>query len=309
MTNPLDILVLGNVTLDVLCYFVDEVPRHDSLRFEHSVLQPGGCGSNTAIGLAALGVSTGLVGCVGNDESAHLARRAWQSVGLDARFVRSVPEESTGLSVGLVDHDLQPRFIHTPGANRQVSLDMLDAEAWETSGARFLHVAGFFLLEGLLDVAFGDFLGNLRARNWRVTLDVALSPNMSDPEPLWRALPYLEAFLCNQGEARALTGESVPQKAAAALRARGARAVVVKTGAQGCWLDSPDFIGAVPIPVPPVQVKDTTGAGDAFCAGFSAGLLHGDSLRRACEAGHRTAAHIVAHPGAVTGWLREGIIS
>lgn len=302
MPDALDILVLGNITLDVLCFYVDDVPRYGPVRFERSALQPGGCGSNTAIGLAALGARTGLVGCVGEDESAHLARRAWQRVGLDTRFVRSIAGEQTGLSVALVDSDLQPRFIHTPGANLRTDTTLLDAPAWHASGARFLHVAGFFLLEGLLTPAFSDFLADLRARGWRVTLDVALSPNMAHPEPLWAALPHLDVLLCNQEEARTLTGESDPQAAAATLKGRGVPAVVVKLGAQGCYLASDSFRGLVPLPAA-VDVVDTTGGGDAFCAGFAAGLLRGESLPQACKTGHRAAARVVRRPGAVAGWL------
>ncbi len=308
-TTPRDALaciVLGNVALDVLCYPVDEVPRHASLRFEHSVVQPGGCGSNTAIGLAALGVPTGLAARVGDDETAALARRYWRRIGLDTRFVEVCPGQSTGVSVVLLDSALQPRFIHAPGANHCVTLDTLNADAWHAGGARFLHVAGFFLLEKLLDVAFGDFLAGLRARGWRVTLDVALSPNMAHPEPLWAALPHLSALLCNQGEAQALTGESDPDEAAAALRRRGAPAVVVKLGERGCFLDSPGFRGRVPLPEPLPDVVDTTGGGDAFCAGFAAGLLRGESLLHACRSGHRAAGRVVSRFGAVTGWLEKG---
>ncbi len=300
--DELECVVLGNVALDVLCYPVDDVPRHASLRFERSDIQPGGCGSNTAIGLAALGVRTGLVASLGEDEAADLARRFWRRVGVETRFVRALPGESTGVSVVLLDSALQPRFIHTPGANRGVTLDGLDADAWEAGGARFLHVAGFFLLEGLLTPEFGRFVAGLRARGWRVTLDVALSPNMAHPEPLWAALPHLSVFLCNRGEAQALTGESDPRRAAAALRERGAPAVVVKLGAQGCYLDSEEFQGRIPLQER-TPVVDTTGGGDAFCAGFAAGLLHGETLPQACRSGHRAAARVVRHFGAVRGWM------
>jgi len=46
------IAVLGNVTLDIICKSVDDVPRHDSISFQEAAVTPGGCGSNTAIGLA-----------------------------------------------------------------------------------------------------------------------------------------------------------------------------------------------------------------------------------------------------------------
>ena len=111
----MDILVLGNVTLDILCSPVDDVPRRDSIAFDDAAVTPGGCGSNTAIGLAALGVETGLIARAGDDDTADLLFRYWERVGVDTRFVRRVPGEITGVSVALVDSDHKPRFIHTTG--------------------------------------------------------------------------------------------------------------------------------------------------------------------------------------------------
>ena len=82
------------------------------------MVSPGGCGSNTAIGLGALGVPTALVACMGVDVAAGLLEQYWQRWNLDCRYVRRVDTASTGVSVGLVDRQLQPRFIHTTGANR-----------------------------------------------------------------------------------------------------------------------------------------------------------------------------------------------
>jgi sugar/nucleoside kinase (ribokinase family) len=73
----LDALVFGNVTLDVICYPVNEVPRTESIAFDDVMVSPGGCGSNTAIGLAALGVPTGIVGRTGDDDAADLLFRYW----------------------------------------------------------------------------------------------------------------------------------------------------------------------------------------------------------------------------------------
>ena len=58
----MEAVVVGNITLDVLCYPVEEVPRYKSNAFDHSIVSPGGCGSNVAVGLSSLGVPTALVG-------------------------------------------------------------------------------------------------------------------------------------------------------------------------------------------------------------------------------------------------------
>ena len=108
----MEAVVFGNVTLDALCHPVDDVPRHESISFEQVIVAPGGCGSNVAIGLCALGVDTALVTCIGTDDAAFLVERYWGRVGLDTHFVRRLADVPTAVSVGLVDSDAQPRFVH-----------------------------------------------------------------------------------------------------------------------------------------------------------------------------------------------------
>jgi sugar/nucleoside kinase (ribokinase family) len=299
-------VVLGNVTLDVLCSPVDDVPRHDSIPFEQVAISPGGCGSNVAVGLCALGVPAVLVSCIGSDDAAGLVERTWRRAGVDTRFVRRVEDLPTAVSVGLVDSDAQPRFIHIPGANAALTTDMLDLPALTAEGSRFLHVAGFLVMPGLEGKQLAKKLAAARQRGMITTLDVILSRTRDDPAPLWPCLPHLDVFLCNWKEAHHLTGEEEPLAAAGALRRLGARAVVVKLGAGGCWLEHEE--GGIHIPAPPIEVVDTTGAGDAFAAGLIAGLLRGDGLEGACRSGHAAAARVVGALGTVTGWFERGDI-
>ena len=122
----MDAIIFGNVTLDILCYPVNEVPRHESIAFEQVTVSPGGCGSNTAIGLAALGVPTGIIARTGEDDQADLLFRYWNRVGVDPRFVERTPGQPTGTSVGLIDAQFQPRFVHTSGANRGLTAAVID---------------------------------------------------------------------------------------------------------------------------------------------------------------------------------------
>jgi sugar/nucleoside kinase (ribokinase family) len=299
----MDAVVLGNVTLDVLCYPVDDVPRHRSIRFEQAAIGPGGCGSNVAVGLCALGTPTALVARVATGDVEVIAKRYWERMGVDDRFVRYIPHGSIAISVGLVDSQAQPRFVHTPGANADVTVDDLDLPALVSEGARALHVAGFFVLPGLLDGRLAGALAAARAHGLLTSLDVVQSPAMDWPEPLWPCLPDLDIFLCNTPEAQRLTGESDPATAARALRSRGGRTIIIKLGDQGCWVESDSRCGRVP--APHVAVVDTTGAGDAFAAGLIAALLRGETLEMACRAGNDAGARIVGAFGAVAGWFEQ----
>ncbi len=298
----MDAMVLGNATLDVLCYPVDDVPRHDSIGFERADVAPGGCGSNVAVGLAALGVPVALVAAVGTDPAGALAWQVWQRMGIDLRWARRL-DLGTGVSVGLVDHDLRPRFLYTPAANQALTPRDVQPEAFARAGARWLHIAGYFVLPGLLTPELAPRLAEARALGLRVSLDVVTSPAMDDPTPLWPLLPHVDVFFANDEEARRLTGLEDVNAAAQALLARGPQVVIVKLGAQGSLALTRTgrriAIPAVPVP----RVIDTTGAGDAYAAGFLAARLRGADLEAAMRAGARAAARVIQHFGAIAAWL------
>ena len=235
--------------------------------------------------------------------SAELLFRYWERVGLDCRFVKRSTEQTTGTSVGLIDNDLQPRFIHTSGANRGLTADLINPKVYMEAGTRFFHIAGFFVLPNLFEEVAVK-LGQLRTLGITTSLDVVFNTRMDDPKlrnALWESLPHLDYFIANDHEAFRLTGEDDPIKAADRLRSRGAQNVIVKLGPEGCYALSDEFTGVVP--ALEVAVVDTTGAGDAFAAGFIAALSNGAGVEAACEAGNQAGARIVQHLGAIAGWL------
>ncbi|MEA3350764.1 MAG: carbohydrate kinase family protein [Chloroflexota bacterium] len=304
--QDLQTIVFGNVTLDIICYPVDDVPRHDSISFDNAIISPGGCASNTAIGLAALGIPTGIIAHTGSGDAATLLRNYWKRTGVDTRFIGTIPDTSTGISVGLVDHKLSPRFIHTSGANATLTAAEININALISAKARHLHIAGFFVLPGLLDNQLGEKLATLQSQGLTISLDVVFNQRMNNPKlraALWNALPHLNHFLCNDYEAFLLTGEKDPARAARSLRKRGVPNVIVKLGEKGCWLEGDSVTAAIPTPV--VNVVDTTGAGDAFAAGFIAALSRGSDIESACRAGNKAGAHICTRLGAIQAWLDE----
>jgi sugar/nucleoside kinase (ribokinase family) len=300
--------VFGNVTLDVLCYPVEDVPRNRSISFERSAVSPGGCGSNVAIGLRALGISTLLIARMGDDLAGEIDARIWGDWGIDCRFVKKEAQATTGISIGLIDRAFQPRFVHTSGANAKLSAEDLNLHDLVANEVGWLHIAGFFVLPGLLDGRLGPALKSAAELGLRISLDVVESPRMRDASQLWPCLPYLDIFLCNQQEAQILTGEAEPYPAASFLHSHGVGTVVIKGGDQGCWLssraDSAGAIVQIHIPAFDVPVVDTTGAGDAFDAGLIAAILKGKNLPDACLAANQAGAQVVTALGAISGWSK-----
>jgi sugar/nucleoside kinase (ribokinase family) len=296
-------VVLGNITLDVLCYPVEEVPRFESITFDQSVVSPGGCGSNVAVGLSALGVSTALVGWIGTDTAAGMITHTWDLVGLDYHYVHQDAELQTAVSVGLIDKQCQPRFIHTPGANSLLTADDLKVSELSKQGVRAIHVAGYFVLPGLLNDHLQEPLCEAKSRGILTSLDVVRSPNMDQPQFLWPLMPYLDIFLCNAYEASHLSEENDPVEAARKLRSYGVDIVIVKLGAEGCWIEGAGI--SQQVPGLPVEIVDTTGAGDAFAAGLIASLLNESDLISACHSANQAGALVAADYGCISAWLNQ----
>jgi sugar/nucleoside kinase (ribokinase family) len=292
------ILVFGNVTLDIICKTVDDVPRYDSISFQESAVTPGGCASNVALGLAQQGERAFLMAVSGNDQAAAFQREVWDSQGVDLRYLRQIEEIGTGISIGLVDRQLQPRFIHTSGANATLDGSELKPDIFKNQLIEYLHIAGYFVLPGVLQPEFTDYLAQVKDSGVFISLDVVRSPAMLSPEHLWSLFPHLDLFTCNLAEAEILVGEKEPSAAAEAMRRKGIPAVVIKLGADGCWLAAE----GTDLHLPGIKIEnvvDTTGAGDAFASGMLAAMRRGAGLEESCLAGIRRGAEAVQYLGAV----------
>lgn len=163
-----------------------------------------------------------------------------------------------------------------------------------------LHISGFFILPGLQNGDLSPVLEQAQGYKIFTSLDVVESPGMKDPAILWPCLPYLDLLFCNVKEAWLLTGERKVARATQVLRQRGVKAVVIKLGKMGCWLETE--AGSERLPGQPAVVVDTTGAGDAFDAGVLAALLRGAGWQAACQTGNAAGRRMVGILGAVEGW-------
>jgi pseudouridine kinase len=184
-------------------------------------------------------------------------------------------------------------------------------EAWTLHGRRQLGGARLVVLEfDLSDTLAEHVLCDAEAADVPV---VGLPGNFEAIRRRPDLLPRLHTFVCNQSEAEELWGArpvtSVPaaKEAAKAILQRGIQQAVVTLGAQGCVAMARGWTEPVHVPALPVDVLDTTGAGDAFVAGLSHALAQGAPLRMAMEAATRVAAWTVSSSESVCRDLHERI--
>jgi ribokinase len=283
------IVVLGDVMVDVLTRLSAPLaPGSDApavIRFHG-----GGSAANTAAWLAEAGAEPVLVGRVGADERGRDARDELRAAGVDARLVAD-PELPTGTCVVLVGPDGERTMAPDAGANDALTdADLADELL---ASAEHLHVAGYALLRPGSRPAARAAISRALSHGMTVSVDPSSAALLS-PEFLDHA-EGAGLLLPNAEEARMLSGEGEPERAARALATRFDK-VVVTLGADGAlWTDGRDSVRAEAIPVE--AAVDSTGAGDAFAAGLLSARLNGAAPEEALAAGARLAAKAVARPG------------
>jgi sugar/nucleoside kinase (ribokinase family) len=151
-----------------------------------------------------------------------------------------------------------------------------------------VHVGGLTALPGLDGAPAARVLAHARAHGAFTTAD-CLGVRAPDPAPLVAAcMPHVDVFMPNDAEACRIAGDPDPLSAARRFRDLGARCVVVTCGADGCLIVDDD--GERSLPAHAAPVVDTTGCGDAFCAGVIVARCAGWSIDDAARLGGATGA-------------------
>jgi 2-dehydro-3-deoxygluconokinase len=255
---------------------------HTALRYvEHFTKVVAGAESNVAVGLVKLGHSSGWISKLGNDEFGQFILRELRGEGVDVSSVLISDTNPTGIMFKQFtnDKDSSVFYYRNNSAASTIHKDELDTQYIQD--ARILHISGitpalsksceettleamnFARRQGIL-VCFDP---NIRLKLW------SKQKAKSVLEPL---LSLSDIVLLGEDEAELLMGLSAPIKIVDNLRKRGVRWIGIKQGSKGAYVA--DVNTELSIPPYPVTVVDTIGAGDAFNAGFLAGLLENKSI-------------------------------
>jgi len=296
-------LCVGNAVADFVGRPFREFPGRGKLALLDRIgMFAGGCAVNTAVVLGRLGNRPGVVVAVGDDEPGRFLLRRLGEEGANTRYAVVAPRHPTSATLVLVSPDGERSFLHSLGANCALKESHVPAAALRRF--RWLHLCGYFLLPGLDGAPSVRLLKRASKLGLATSLDVCW-----DSRGRWRlvrpCLPFTDYFMPSLEEARGILGTGNPAEISRRAFALGVRrAVVVKMGAQGCWMQQRGKTGLA-VPSPKVRVVDATGAGDAFDAGFIAASLRGRGLVEAASAGCAAGALAVAGlggGGAVRDW-------
>jgi sugar/nucleoside kinase (ribokinase family) len=248
----------------------------------------GGNAANTSIALATLGVPVRVVGAVGHDDQGRFVLDALGRRGVETSAI-TVVEGPTAATVGLINAAGNRMFLHRPCAGFEAPIDF---PPQLTGGMSHYHLASLFILPAFRPYA-GPSLARARAAGLTTSLDTNWDPRGAWMRDLGPCLPDLDFLFMNEDEARMLA--ATPDE----ILSRGVGTVVVKLGPRGCAVFTAR--GEILSPAFDVDVKDTTGAGDSFVAGFLAAHLRGGSLEESARFGNAVGASSAQCVGATAG--------
>jgi len=294
------VVSLGAHILDVLGRPVEVMPDGQAAAIVEEIrATAAGTAAGTSVDLAKLGADVLAIGAVGDDELADLLTSLLARHGVDvSRLVRK-PHAQTSASLLPIRTDGERMPIHCVGANGELTLEDVDLDA--VAAADFLHYGGAFTLPKLDGEPAARLLRHAKEHGVVTTMDMLGFRGPDTLDALTPCLEHVDYLMPNYEQARRLTGLDSPSEISAALLERGAGTVVVKMDSRGAHLATRD--GEEQIAAYDVSVVDTTGCGDAFCAGFIVGLSLGwepsEAARLASAAGALVATGLGSDAGIV----------
>jgi len=286
------IVVVGSINLD-LVVGADRIPQVGETIIGNSFRSYcGGKGANQAVAAAKLGFPVAMVGNVGADPFGTQLRAGLKNAGVDTAHVNTV-EGASGVALITTGLRGENNIVVVPGANGNLTPKLLE------EAAPLLAGAGFLLAQLEIPLETVDYLAQFAGRHE--------IPLMLDPAPARELSETLLRNLCwitpNESETREMLEialENADQdydRAADRFLALGAKNVLLKLGSRGCVIAQ----GNSPkerVPAFSVNAVDTTGAGDAFNAGFAVALMRGSTITRSAVFASAVAAISVTRPGA-----------
>ncbi|MFD1408823.1 ribokinase [Kroppenstedtia eburnea] len=290
--RPARVAVIGSLNMDVVVQTSRPPQMGETVLGEAVHFIPGGKGANQAVAAARLGAHTEMIGSVGCDPFGQSLLESLQKSGVETTAVKTVSTAPTGVaSIQLSGGDNS--IIVVPGANSHCLPEDVEAGRERIAGVDVVLLQLEIPLETVMAAA-----RTAKELGKKVVLNPA--PARELPGELYR---LADVITPNRSELELLSGHPVQEEELAeamqVLLDKGVGCVVTTLGEEGAAILSAE--GFRRVAVHPVDVVDTTGAGDAFNAGLACALSEGLELAEAVDYAGRVAALAVTRLGAQEG--------
>lgn len=287
MAGP--ILVAGAINTDLVAYVERAPDAGETVTGRSFEMHGGGKGANQAVAAARSGAPTVMLGGVGQDDFGSARKAGLSGDGIDISWVQTFGDVASGVALITVEASGENRIAYIPAATAAVE-SQYAREAIEAVGP------GLVLAANELSLSCHSELFSW-ARDHGVPVVFNVAPYSDEAREL---VTMVDVLIVNRGEARSLLGEDDEMADAGELgqrlRALGADRVIVTVGGDGVVGVSND--GVHRVEGVPVEVVDTTGAGDTFCGAFATRLAEGASFAEAIRFGNVAGAIAVTRRGA-----------
>ena len=292
-----DVSVIGLYCIDVLGRPITAIPDGGNAFFIDQIrLTVAGTAGGTVIDCAKLGMHALAVGAVGNDEKGRFVLDTLAGFGIDTARMQRHDGVHTAASILAVRPNGERPCLHVRGSSEAL---LVTADEYPgVLDARFVHMGGNGLLSRMDGKPTADLLAAAKALGRTTTFDLIFA-TAALMGKLEAAMPYVDYFIPSIEEATALCGHSDPRDAARFFLDLGVRTCVLTMGGDGCMVIDKDTV--IRLPAHDIEVVDTTGCGDAFTAGFIAGLHRGWDLERAARLGGTCGALVASGLGSDAG--------
>ena len=291
-----DVVSFGDLVADVLL----PIPRlpvlPDDIQLAHQMsIEPGGA-CNFLIMAERLGLHSAALGSVGDDAYGSLILQKLRGEGVETGGVNIlVGQKTTGVII-LIDDQGQHAFLGALGTIQTTGISAALIE--KISHSRALFTNGYAFLESLLPGIVIEVMQLARQNNTLVIFDPGPQIQQIEPGLIRKGISLTDYLLLTQEEAAALAGGESAEETARNLLKLGPRMVVLKLGAQGSLSVSAQT--SLRTPALAVNVRDTSGAGDAFDAAFVYGIMQGMSLEQIGKLANAAGGLTVSRVGAGT---------
>lgn len=298
-----DVVSLGIHILDVLGRPVTRIPpKQDVDLIEEIRLTVAGTAAGTTVDLAKLGASVLTMGAIGEDAAGNFIVDTLGRYGVDTGGLRRKPGVQTSATMLPIRPNGERPALHVLGANAELTLGDIDWDAIKQ--ARHLHFGGTYLMPKLDGAPTAEILRFAKANGVTVSHDLIAIDRPDLLEVIAPALPHVDYFMPGIDEARMICGLQDRREVIDFFLDRGVGHTVFKMGAEGsslAWRDAAGATQEIRVPAFRSPVVDSTGCGDAYCAGFIVGLLNVWPLEQAARLGTAAAGLVITGLGSDAG--------
>lgn len=249
----------------------------------------GGSAANTIHGLANLGIDTGFIGKIGDDDFGRFFQSDLADNNIQPHLIYGMDE--TGRAIALISPDSERTFTTFLGAAVELSAEDIKNTLFE--GYSYFYIEGYLVQNHAL---LKRALSLARANHLKISLDLAsfnvVEANLEFLKSI--VADFVDIVFANEEEAKAFTGKD--PEGALNILGELCDIAIVKVGKEGSYIKQSNE--TYKVGVIPVNSIDTTGAGDLYAAGFIYGLIKGLPLNKCGEIGSLLAGNVIEVIGA-----------